>query len=151
MSKWVMQTHFTHLCLNSFPMIQRILQGDGFWPLRSLYEDSGVRWDYNFQHGSSFGSVNVHSHTLPHSQVSLSAYALINPFALIANPRLRLWHQVHFRWLPLLCLYYLFLPLWTLTFLQLTMLTKTLNLRSMRVINYVGKPSTLKVDVFINT
>jgi hypothetical protein len=64
MSKWVMQTHFKHLCFNSFQMVWKTLRAIGFWPLQSLSEHSGVHWDFNSRSERSFGSVRVHSLTL---------------------------------------------------------------------------------------
>jgi hypothetical protein len=42
MSKWVMRTHFRHLWFNMFPMTQKTLWTDGFWPLKLRFENSGV-------------------------------------------------------------------------------------------------------------
>jgi hypothetical protein len=63
MYKWVMKTHFKHLRLNIFVMIQKTFQSNGFWPLQSPFENSGVHWDSNSQNGSSLRSVKVHSLT----------------------------------------------------------------------------------------
>jgi hypothetical protein len=49
--------------------------------LQSLSKVSGVHWDFNSQHNeSSFGSVSVRSHTLPHSRAFLLARSLANPY-----------------------------------------------------------------------
>jgi hypothetical protein len=42
MSKWAMRAHFRHLSFNNFLMILITLQGDGFWPLQSRFENLGV-------------------------------------------------------------------------------------------------------------
>jgi hypothetical protein len=55
MPKWAMWAHFRYLSFNSFPMIWRALQANGFWPLKLHYENSRVHWDSNSQHGVHLG------------------------------------------------------------------------------------------------
>jgi len=58
-----------------------------FWPMQSLYENSKIHQDSNFQSGSSLGSVKVHSLTLSYtpgrmqrnSQASFLARNLASP------------------------------------------------------------------------
>jgi hypothetical protein len=61
MSKWVMQSHFRHLRLNSFPMIQTNLQFEFFSPLKLPSKNSRVHWYSHSQNEISLGSVRVHS------------------------------------------------------------------------------------------
>jgi hypothetical protein len=70
MSKLVMQAHFRHLCFNNFPMIWIILQTNGFWPLKSLFENSGVhlgfqlpQWEFIWECEGSF----LHTLCIPKS------------------------------------------------------------------------------------
>jgi hypothetical protein len=86
-SKWVMQAHFRHLSLNIFLMIQNTIQSNGFRPLQSPSENSGIHWDFNSQNGSLVGSVRVDSLTFfcnpgsmrCDSQASLLARNLASP------------------------------------------------------------------------
>ncbi len=47
--------------------------------MQSRSEVLGVHQDSNSENGSSFGSVSVHSHTLPHSRALLLTCTLANP------------------------------------------------------------------------
>jgi hypothetical protein len=60
---WVMQTHFRHISLKSFPMVWGTLQCNEFWPLLSPSEDSRIHRNFNSQNGSSLRNVGVHSLT----------------------------------------------------------------------------------------
>ncbi len=87
MSKWVMQAYFKNLNFNSFSMIYKTLQFDGFWPLQLFPENSRIHQDSNSQSGNSLRSVRVHSLTLSctlrsmkrDSQASLLACAFASP------------------------------------------------------------------------
>ncbi len=96
-----MRAHFRHLSFNSFPMIWKTLQANGFWPLHSPFENSRIHWDYNSQNGSSFGSVKVHSLTFLWTPKSMrcdpglpSWPTTLQAIALVASPRLRLQHHL---------------------------------------------------------
>jgi hypothetical protein len=65
--------------LIDFQWYKELFNKMGFVPYNCSLKIMGVHRDSNFQHGSSRGSVSVHSHTLPHSQASLLARTLVSP------------------------------------------------------------------------
>jgi len=96
-----MRAHFRHLCSKSFPIIWGAPQSNGFWPLQSLSEDLGVHRDFNFQSGSSFGSVRVHSLTLSCTPESMKCDSRVSylartfaSLALVTISRLGLWQNM---------------------------------------------------------
>jgi hypothetical protein len=58
-----MQTHFKHLCLKSFSMVQGSFESNDFWPLKPLFEN--VRdwlenvWAHSFTLSHTLKNVNV--------------------------------------------------------------------------------------------
>jgi hypothetical protein len=92
-SKWVMWAHLKHLRFNSFPMIERNLQFNGFWPLQSPSKDLGLHWNSNSQNGSSLGSARVYSFTLFCTPRLPSWAATLQTPILVTNPRLGLRHR----------------------------------------------------------
>jgi hypothetical protein len=80
MSKLVIRAHFEHLCFNNFWLFQELFKVRGFALCnRSLKFWKSTGTPIPKHNGSSFGSVSVHSHTLPHSRLSFLTRALASP------------------------------------------------------------------------
>ncbi len=96
-----MRTHFKHLRFNSFWMIQRTFQSNGFWPLTIALWRFGnplglqlPKWEFTW---GCEGFIPSHSFTLPRAwDVTLglpSWLATLQAFALVVNLRLGLRHS----------------------------------------------------------
>jgi hypothetical protein len=83
----------------AFQGYKELLEAMSFDPYNCGLKIQESIWDSNSQHGSSLGSVKVHSLTLfallGTCEVTLGCPywpTTLQPLALVASPRLRLWH-----------------------------------------------------------
>ncbi len=61
--KWVMQAHFRHLHLKSFPMVYGTLQSNEFWPLKLFSKNLRLqlpKWKFNWECVGSFPRILSH-------------------------------------------------------------------------------------------
>jgi len=102
-----MWAHFRHLCSKNFSMILKTFQFNGFWPLQSLSEDSGVHQDSNPKVGAHLGMWGfIPSHSLAFLgawNVTPELHTWPTPsqtLALVMSPRLGLrniWYTPFFK------------------------------------------------------
>ncbi len=94
-----MWAHFKHLSSKIFSMVRSIHQSNEFWPLQSLFRHSRVHWDSNFKveaHLRVCGFIPSQLSTFSGAwNVTLELHFWPTPLwalALVASPKLELWH-----------------------------------------------------------
>jgi hypothetical protein len=100
-----MWAHFRHLGLKIFSMVWVNLQSNEYWPLKLLSKYSKVHRNSTSQNGNPLENIWAHSLTLSYTPKSVNVILTLHfrlapstPFALVVNPRLRLWHTKPVQW-----------------------------------------------------